>query len=117
MARPSTPVNEMDPDMESEYDYTLKLRGMVPGPHKAYLVNPRLSRTIVLIGAYFQTELSKAEIVTNVIDSRWGVRRTPTTSKKRSASNWGTGARRWRRSSRACRRISTTPASRSPTSC
>jgi hypothetical protein len=28
-----TPVNEMDADMKSAYDYTLKLRGLVPGPH------------------------------------------------------------------------------------
>jgi 4-carboxymuconolactone decarboxylase len=71
-----TPVNEMDADMKSAYDYTLKLRGMVPGPHKIFLSNPKLLCTIVPTGAYFQTEstLTKAEIeiVTNVIDSRWG---------------------------------------------
>ena len=71
-----TPVNEMDADMKSAYDYTLKLRGMVPGPHKIFLANPKLSHTIVPTGAYFQTEstLTKAEIeiVTNVIDGRWG---------------------------------------------
>jgi 4-carboxymuconolactone decarboxylase len=66
----------MNPDMKSAYDYTLKLRGMVPGPHKIFLANPKLSRTIVPTGAYFQTEstLTKAEIeiATNVIDGRWG---------------------------------------------
>jgi 4-carboxymuconolactone decarboxylase len=71
-----TPVSEMNADMKSAYDYTIKLRGMVPGPHKIYLSNPKLLRTIVPTGAYFQTEstLTKAEIeiVTNVIDSRWG---------------------------------------------
>ena len=71
-----TPVSDMNPDMKSAYDYTLKLRGMVPGPHKIFLANPKLSRTIVPTGAYFQTEstLTKAEIeiVTNVIDGRWG---------------------------------------------
>jgi 4-carboxymuconolactone decarboxylase len=70
------PVDEMDADTKSAYDYTLKLRGMVPGPHKIFLANPKLSRTIVPTGAYFQTEstLTKAEIeiVTNVIDGRWG---------------------------------------------
>jgi 4-carboxymuconolactone decarboxylase len=62
--------------MKSAYDYTLKLRGMVPGPHKIYLSNPKLLRSIVPTGAYFQTEstLTKAEIeiVTNVINGRWG---------------------------------------------
>ena len=71
-----TPVNEMDADMKSAYDYTLKLRGMVPGPHKIFVANSKLSRTIVPTGAYFQTEstLTKGEIeiVTNVIDGRWG---------------------------------------------
>jgi 4-carboxymuconolactone decarboxylase len=71
-----TPVNKMDADMKSAYDFTLGLRGMVPGPHKIYLANPKLSRTIVPTGAYFQTDstLTKAEIeiVTNVIDGRWG---------------------------------------------
>jgi 4-carboxymuconolactone decarboxylase len=71
-----TPVDQMDPDMKSAYDDTLKLRGMVPGPHKIFLANPKLSRTIVPTGAYFQTEstLTKAEIeiATNVIDGRWG---------------------------------------------
>jgi 4-carboxymuconolactone decarboxylase len=70
-----TPVKEMDADMRSAYDYTVKLRGMVPGPHKIWLSNPKLSRTIVPTGAYFQTgsTLTKAEIeiATNVIDSRW----------------------------------------------
>jgi 4-carboxymuconolactone decarboxylase len=71
-----TPVKEMDADMRSAYDYTVKLRGMVPGPHKIWLSNPKLLRTIVPTGAYFQTgsTLTKAEIeiATNVICSRWG---------------------------------------------
>jgi 4-carboxymuconolactone decarboxylase len=71
-----TPVGEMDADMKSAYDYTLKLRGLVPGPHKIWLANPALSRTIVPTGAYYQTESSLAkaeiEIVTNVINGHWG---------------------------------------------
>ena len=65
--------------MRAAYDYTLKLRGLVPGPHKIWLANPALSRTIVPTGAYYQTEptLTKAEIeiATNVINDHWrGVR-------------------------------------------
>src|ERR1700761_45686 len=71
-----TPVAEMDADTRSAYDYTLKLRGLVPGPHKIWLANPTLSRTIVPTGAYFQTEssLTKAEIeiATGVINGHWG---------------------------------------------
>jgi hypothetical protein len=51
-----TPVTEMNADMKSAYDYTIKMRRMVPGPHKIYLSNPKLLRTIVPTGAYFQTE-------------------------------------------------------------
>jgi 4-carboxymuconolactone decarboxylase len=70
-----TPVKEMDADMRSAYDYTVKLRRAVPGPHKIWLSNPKLLHTIVPTGDYFQTgsTLTKAEIeiVTNVICGRW----------------------------------------------
>ena len=65
----------MSPEMRDAYDFTMKLRGLVPGPHKIWLANPKLSKTIVPTGAYFQTEstLSKAEIeiATNAINSMW----------------------------------------------
>lgn len=71
-----TPVNEMDAGTKSAYEYTRKLRGLVPGPHKIWLANPALSRTIVPTGAYFQAEssLTKAEIeiATSVINGHWG---------------------------------------------
>ncbi len=70
-----TPVADMSPDMKAAYDFTMKLRGQVPGPHKIWLSNPKLSETIVPIGAYFQTKstLTKGEIeiVTSIINSRW----------------------------------------------
>jgi 4-carboxymuconolactone decarboxylase len=70
-----TPLDQMSPEMRDAYDFTLKLRGMVPGPHKIWLANPNLSKTIVPTGAYFQklSSLTKAEIeiVTNIINGRW----------------------------------------------
>lgn len=70
-----TPVSDMSPEMKDAYDFTMALRRQVPGPHKIWLANPKLSKTIVPTGAYYQTEstLSKAEIeiVTSVINSRW----------------------------------------------
>jgi 4-carboxymuconolactone decarboxylase len=70
-----TPVKEMPPEMRGAYDYTRQLRGLVPGPHKIWLANPKLSRAVVATGAYFQTDssLSKAEIeiVTNIVNGRW----------------------------------------------
>jgi 4-carboxymuconolactone decarboxylase len=70
-----TPVSEMPADMKDAYDFTLKLRGLVPGPHRIWLANPKLARTIVPTGGYFQTDstLSKAEIeiATSVINGRW----------------------------------------------
>ena len=71
-----TPVGQMPADMKDAYDVTMKLRGLVPRPHKIWLANPTLSRTIVPTGGYYQTEstLTKAEIeiATNVINGRWG---------------------------------------------
>jgi len=70
-----TPVDEMSTQMREAYDFTRELRGMVPGPHKIWLANPTLSKTIVPTGAYFQREstLTKAEIeiATSVVNGRW----------------------------------------------
>ena len=70
-----TPVGEMSPDMKDAYDFTMNLRQVVPGPHKIWLANPTLSKTIVPTGYYFQKEstLTKAEIeiVTNIINGQW----------------------------------------------
>jgi 4-carboxymuconolactone decarboxylase len=70
-----TPVDEMPPEMKAAYEFTRQLRGMVPGPHKIWLANPKLSQTIVPTGAYFQTlsTLTKAEIeiATNLINGKW----------------------------------------------
>ncbi|BBJ39882.1 hypothetical protein SSPO_026000 [Streptomyces antimycoticus] len=70
-----TPVDDMPSEMRSAYEYTRRLRGLVPGPHKIWLANPKLLTAIVPTGAYFQTDssLSKAEIeiVTNVVTGHW----------------------------------------------
>src|ERR1700677_1187756 len=57
------PVSKMAPEMKGAYDYTMQLRGIVPGPHKIWLANATLSRTIVPIGEYYQKQstLTKAE--------------------------------------------------------
>ena len=70
-----TPVDRMSTEMLEAFEFTKKLRGEVPGPHKIWCSNPKLSKTIVPTGAYFQTQstLTKAEIeiTTNVINGRW----------------------------------------------
>ena len=70
-----TPVENMPTEMKAAYDFTRRLRGLVPGPHKIWLANPRLSQTIVPTGAYFQTDstLTKAEIeiATTLTTGRW----------------------------------------------
>ena len=69
------PVAQMTPEMKSAYDFTMKLRGQVPGPHKIWLSNPKLNESIVPVGAYYQkhSSLTKAEIeiITNLINARW----------------------------------------------
>jgi 4-carboxymuconolactone decarboxylase len=70
-----TPVEAMGPQMKDAYDHTMSLRAMVPGPHKIWLANPKLSKTIVAVGAYYQTQstLTKAEIeiATNLVNGHW----------------------------------------------
>ncbi|WP_246240139.1 carboxymuconolactone decarboxylase family protein [Mycolicibacterium madagascariense] len=70
-----TPVEAMTPQTKEAYDFTRELRGLVPGPHKIWLANPTLSKTIVPTGAYFQREStltkSEIEIATNVVNARW----------------------------------------------
>ena len=70
-----TPVSEMSADVRSAYDFTKGLRGLVPGPHRIWLANPTLSKTIVPVGEYYQhhSTLTKAEIeiVTNLVNARW----------------------------------------------
>lgn len=70
-----TPVAEMSRETKDAYDFTRELRGLVPGPHRIWLANPKLSKTIVPTGAYYQkhSTLTKAEIeiVTNLITARW----------------------------------------------
>ena len=69
------PVADMSPDMKDAYDFTMRLRDIVPGPHKIWLANAKLSKTIVPVGVYYQAQstLSKAEIeiVTILTTSRW----------------------------------------------
>jgi 4-carboxymuconolactone decarboxylase len=69
------PIARMAPEMKEAYEYTMQLRGIVPGPHKIWLANAALSQTIVPVGAYYQKEssLTKAEIeiVTVLTNARW----------------------------------------------
>jgi len=53
-----TAVGDMPADMKEAYDFTIKLRGLVPGPHRIWLANPELSKTVVPIGAYYQAGYS-----------------------------------------------------------
>ena len=66
---------DMTADTRDAYAYTAQLRGLVPGPHKIWLANPQLLRTIAPTGAYYQklSTLSKAEIeiATSVICGHW----------------------------------------------
>jgi 4-carboxymuconolactone decarboxylase len=65
----------MSPETKEAYEYTMQLRGIVPGPHRIWLANAMLSRTIVPVGAYYQNQstLTKAEIeiVTVLTNARW----------------------------------------------
>ena len=115
-----TPVAEMSPEMRDAYDFTRKLRGLVPGPHKIWLANPKLSKTIVPTGAYFQTQamLPKAEteIVTNLINARWLAAYGTYEHEKIGEEQGHLPAEKVERSSPGCRPPSKTPGRRSCTS-
>ena len=70
-----TSVDQMSLEMKDAYNFTKQIRGIVPGPHRIWLANPKLSKTIVPTGAYYQTQstLTKGEIeiVTNLVNARW----------------------------------------------
>ncbi|WP_420608353.1 carboxymuconolactone decarboxylase family protein [Novosphingopyxis sp.] len=69
------PVADMPAEMREAYEFTKRLRGLVPGPHRIWLANPALSKTIVPTGLYYQrhSSLTKSEIeiVTNLVNARW----------------------------------------------
>ena len=69
------PVEHLAPEMKAAYEFTVGMRGSLPGPSKIWLANPRLLQNITPTGAYFQTEstLTKAEIeiATNLINGKW----------------------------------------------
>ena len=69
------PTDKLDDAQRQAYDYTLEVRGQVPGPYKIWLQNPDLITAMVPIGAFYQDKmsLSKAEreIVTNLINGHW----------------------------------------------
>ena len=59
-----TPTAEMPPEVRDAFDFTKTLRGLVPGPHRIWVANPTLSKTIVPTGDYYQrrSTLTKAQI-------------------------------------------------------
>jgi hypothetical protein len=40
------PVERMPPEMRDAYEFTEKLRGLVPGAHKIWLANPKLLKAV-----------------------------------------------------------------------
>jgi len=66
-----TAVGEMPVAMKEAYDFTMKLRGLVPGPHRIWLANPELSKTVAPIGASPHAWFRKASI--GVRNRCWGM--------------------------------------------
>ena len=70
------PLDRMTPAQRTAYDQTVKARGQVPGPYKIWLQNDALETALVPIGVYYQEKMTlseaEREIVTNLINGRWG---------------------------------------------
>lgn len=69
------PLERMTAEQKRAYEFTVKMRGLVPGPYKIWLQNPKIIELMVPLGAYYQgrSSLSKAEIeiATNITNARW----------------------------------------------
>jgi 4-carboxymuconolactone decarboxylase len=69
------PLDRMTTDQKRAFEFTVKERGLVPGPYKIWLQNPKLMEVMVPLGAYYQahSSLSKSEIeiATNLTNARW----------------------------------------------
>jgi 4-carboxymuconolactone decarboxylase len=69
------PLDEMSPEQKRAYEFTVQARGLVPGPFKIWLQNPKLIDVMVPLSVHYQghSSLSKAEIeiATNLINARW----------------------------------------------
>ena len=69
------PIAHIEPEMKEAYDYTMQLRGIVPGPHKIWVANAALYQTIVPVGAHYQKKSTltnaEIEIVTVLTNARW----------------------------------------------
>lgn len=53
-----TPASNMPPEMKDAYEFTKNLRGLEPEPHRIWLANPQLSKTIVPTGMRRQRNLT-----------------------------------------------------------
>ena len=69
------PLEAMSDDQKEVYGASLQARDGLPGPQKIWLSNPKLSRVIAPVGAYYQKDssLTKAEveIATNIANAHW----------------------------------------------
>jgi 4-carboxymuconolactone decarboxylase len=70
------PLDQMTPEQRTAYDFEVKERGEVPGPHKIWLQNSKLLEVMIPVGTHFQKShfsLSDAEreIVVNLINGKW----------------------------------------------
>jgi 4-carboxymuconolactone decarboxylase len=69
------PLDQMTPEQRTAYDFEVKERGEVPGPHKIWLQNSKLLEVMIPVGTYFQKNPSlsdaEREIVVNLINGKW----------------------------------------------
>ena len=111
------PYEQMTPEQQEGYRSLIETRGRLPGPNKIYVHNPKLAKVMGPLGAHFRTGYSlserEREIAVCIITSQFHAA-YPTNAHER-AGKPGCRPTRSKRSSRACRPRSPTPASRSST--
>ena len=69
------PLDQMSADERRAYDLVMKERGLIPGPYKIWLQNPKLIEALLPIGLHYDghSTLSKGEIeiVVNLTNGKW----------------------------------------------
>jgi 4-carboxymuconolactone decarboxylase len=69
------PYDQMTPEQQEGFRSLMETRGRLPGPNKIYVHNPKLTKVMGPLGAYFRTGYSlserEREIAVCIITSKW----------------------------------------------
>ena len=69
------PTDEFSPEQKAAFNHVMKERGMLPGPSRIWVQNPKLLMAVSPLGVWYAKQLTiskaEAEIVVNSINGKW----------------------------------------------